>query len=210
MKGHYPMQIQSTPNYNAKSPNFKAVSIVQIPRKAFKNPENYKECRKIFANKLDKLVGDRLTGRLGAILALFTTKPHKTANLLENYALLNARVAMDINNMKYSINWLEQNTGLAIPKALDENFHSFYVYTKDDIGKVMSTVKQATKNLWSNTKEAITKYPKDKRMTNIYAATKIGVQAEALRQEIFKDTPVQKFKIENLDELKNIVKDLDV
>lgn len=36
------MKIQSTPNYNAKTPNFKAVSIVQIPRKAFKNPENYK------------------------------------------------------------------------------------------------------------------------------------------------------------------------
>ena len=204
------MKIQSTPNYNAKTPNFKAVSIVQIPRKAFKNPENYKECSKIFANKLDKLVGDRLTGRLGAILALFTTKPHKTAIFLENTALLNAKAVLDKNNIKYSVNWLEQNTGLAIPKALDENFHSFYVYTKDDIGKVMSAVKQATKNLWSNMKEARMKYPQDSKMTHVYASTKYGVQAEALRQEIFKDTPVQKFKIENLDELENIVKDLDV
>ena len=204
------MKIQSTPNYNAKTPNFKAVSIVQIPRKAFKNPENYKECSKIFANKLDKLVGDRLTGRLGAILALFTTKPHKTASFLENTALLNAKAVLDKNNIKYSVNWLEQNTGLAIPKALDENFHSFYVYTKDDIGKVMSAVKQATKNLWSNMKEARMKYPQDSKMTHVYASTKYGVQAEALRQEIFKDTPVQKFKIEKLDELENIVKDLDV
>ena len=141
---------------------------------------------------------------------MFTTKPHKTASFLENAALLNAKAVMDKNNLNYSVNWLEQNTGLAIPKALDENFHSFYVYTKDDIGKVMSAVKQATKNLWSNMKEARMKYPQDSKMTNVYASTKYGVQTEALRQEIFKDTPVQKFKIENLDELKNIVKDLGV
>ena len=97
------MQIQSNPNYDAKSPNFKAVSIVQIPRKAFKNPENYKECSRIFADKLDTLVGDRLTGRLGAILAFFTTKPHKTASFLENSALLSAKAAMDRNNIKYSV-----------------------------------------------------------------------------------------------------------
>lgn len=204
------MQIQSTPNYNAKTPNFKAVSIVQIPRKAFKNPENYKECSKIFANKLDTLVGDRFTGRLGTILAFFTTKPHKTASFLENTALLNARAAMERNNVNYSVNWLEQNTGLAIPKALDENFHSFYVYTKDDIGKIMGIVKQELKNLYTYAKEALAKYPKDKKMANIYTTAKYGVNVEALSQEAFKGTPVQKFKIENLDELKNIVKDLGV
>lgn len=98
------MQItqKSTPNLSpftptssfTPDPNFKGVTLVQIPRQAFKNPENYYECSKLFGKLLDNAVGDNLLGMLGSLVSVFMPKAFKTLSILENTSYGFAKIAM--------------------------------------------------------------------------------------------------------------------
>ena len=46
-------------------------------------------------------------------------------------------------------------------------------------------------------------------MQNAYTATKMAIEIDKLAKESMTGAPIKKFKIENLDELKSISKELD-
>lgn len=66
------------------------------------------------------------------------------------------------------------------------------------------------KNLQKYVKEGRAKYPDNTEMSAMYANVKFGIESEAEVAKLIGDTPVKKIKINNLDEIKSIVKDLDV
>ena len=53
---------------------------------------------------------------------------------------------MESGNLSNSIQWLRTNTGLPIADVLKENYHSFFIYTKDDASNVIKQITSACKN----------------------------------------------------------------
>ena len=199
-----------TPTSNTANTNFKAVNIVQIPKRAFSNPENLKTCQKEFSKALDSTTGDKLNNIFGAILALFTTKPHKTGTILEKPTYNFAKTAMQKNGINYSLSWLSQNTGIPIGNALKEGVHSFYVFTKEDKQGFMNALSKPLKHLLEFTREGLKRHPSDKKLANIYAHTKYGNAIEEGFNNVIGERKIPQIKIETLEDLPKIIKDLDV
>ena len=83
----------------------------------------------------------------------------KTVNVLESFSHGYVQEATVSNNITYPITWFKQNTGLDIPtETLDENLHSFYVYTKNDKSNALKAVKEAIKNTKLYITEGVNKY----------------------------------------------------
>lgn len=204
------MNVNFTPQ-KKQSPNFKSVSIVQVSKKAFANPENFKACSKSFGKALDSATGDKLTGVFGSLIALFiTAKPCKTGFHLESPSYISAKKLMNKYGINYSLSWLKLNTGLPIKDAMDKDCHSFYVFTKEHKSHYVGALHGTMKTMLSNVKEAVSKYSSDKNMATIYAELKTNIAIDKAIDEMAAEAPVKKFKLDSLDEIKNIVKDLDV
>lgn len=203
------MNVNFTPQMK-QSPNFKSVSIVQVSKKAFANPENFKASSKSFGKALDTATGDKLTGFFGNIIALFTPKLHKTGYHLEYPSYFAAKTLMSKYNINYSMHWLKQNTGLPIKGAMDNDYHSFYVFTKEHKQCFVDAFKGQMKMLFGYVREGVNKYSGDERMSTIYPDLKISATIDTVIDEMAAKVPVKKYKLDSLDEIKNIVKDLDV
>ena len=202
--------MQISPISNSVNTNFKAVNIVQVPKRAFSNPENLKTCEKEFSKVIAKATGDKLNGIIGAIVALFTAKPHKIAIILEKPTYNVAKRAMQNKNINYSLSWLKQNTGIPIEGPLQDGVHSFYVFTKEDKQSFRDAIIKPLKNILAYTKEGMKKHPSDNKLANVYAQVKIGKATEDGFNQVIGDRNIPRIKIETLEDLPKIVKDLDV
>lgn len=204
------MQINPNSNYQYQTPNFKAISLVQIPRKAFKNPENIKECSQFFGDKVKQISGEKVKGAVGALLALFFPRLVKSMTILENFSHSYAKIGLETNNINYPLSWFRMNSGLDIPEAKDENYHSFLVYTKNDKKNVMRATIEIAKKLKSYIQEGISKYSgHNTPLASLYATAKMGIDTDKIIAELTKDVPVKTFQINSVEELDKIVKELD-
>jgi hypothetical protein len=78
------MNVAPISNSKQSLPNFKAVNIVQVPKKVFKNPENLKECSNTFKLALAKETGDIVNkGLWGMLLLKILNKKNKTTHIFE-------------------------------------------------------------------------------------------------------------------------------
>ena len=66
------------------------------------------------------------------------------------------------------------------------------------------------KMLFGYVREGVNKYSGDERMSTIYPDLKISATIDTVIDEMAAKVPVKKYKLDSLDEIKNIVKDLDV
>ena len=131
-------------------------------------------------------------------------------NVLESFSHSYVKEAMKSNNIKYPITWFKQNTGLDIPtETLDENLHSFYVYTKNDKKNALKAIMEALKNAKSYVIEGQSRYSRDEALAPAYALAKLGVEIDRLLNESTKDTPLRTFRLESIDELDKIAQELD-
>jgi len=202
------MQINTNHNYNKT--NFKAKSLVQIPRKAFTNPENFAECSRVFSEKVRQISGEKTRNVFGALLATLFPRLVKSVNVLESFSHGYVKEAMESNNIKYPITWFKQNTGLDIPtETLDENLHSFYVYTKNDKRNALKAIMEALKNAKSYVIEGKSRYSGNEALASAYVLAKLGVETDRLLNESTKDTPLRTFRLESIDELDKIAQELD-
>ena len=48
------------------------------------------------------------------------------------------------------------------------------------------------------------------KVSALYARTKMGVEADKSFDKLIAETPIRKFKLQNLDEIKNVVKNFDI
>lgn len=64
--------------------------------------------------------------------------------------------------------------------------------------------------LFGYVREGVNKYSGDERMSTIYPDLKISATIDTVIDEMAAKVPVKKYKLDSLDEIKNIVKDLDV
>lgn len=195
---------------NNQSQNFKAVNIIQIPKKVFDNPDNFKACSESFGKALDVATGDKLTGVFGNLVALFSTKHHKTTYQLEAASCEAANRLKDKYKMDYSLSWLRQNTGLPIKDEIEKDFHSFYVFTKEHKAFYVDAIKKSIKMLTKCVREGVSKYSGNENLAAIYVNIKANTALDEAIDKMTSEAPVKKFRLNNLDEIKNIVKDLDI
>ena len=120
---------------NSNYPNFKGTYIVQIPHKAFANPENIKECSKLVGDQMSKLMRpNKFLQKCNKLLNMFNSQVFCYP---ERFSYMFSKTGMDVNNMNNSIKWLRENTGLPVADVLRKNFHSFFIYTNKDADNVL-------------------------------------------------------------------------
>ena len=111
--------IQQNQNYKKsinKPPNFKGTYIVQIPHKAFSNPNNIQECTKVVGKQICKF-----RSKFDNFMNIFKQ------NLFcypEKFSYMFSKKGMESGNLSNSIQWLRTNTGLPIADVLKENYQN--------------------------------------------------------------------------------------
>ena len=191
------MDLGITPINVKQNPNFKQVTCVQIPKKAFINPENVRECSDMFPKRLDATVGVNRSVLSGM------TNQIKTAYIPESMSYFAAKIAMQERGFNYSIGWAAQNTGLSIKKPINENYYSFYVFTKEHLDILKNAMLKAM-NIKNYINEGKSKYPNDNDMAVIYATTKCGVETDKILDSQNAYNPTETIKLNSLDELDSV------
>lgn len=182
---------------NTNYPNFKGTYIVQIPHKAFENPENIKECSKLVGDQMSKLMRpNKFLQQCNKLLNMFNSKLFCYP---ERFSYMFSKIGMDVNNMNNSIKWLRENTGLPVADVLRENFHSFFIYTKKDAHNVLKEITSACKN--TRVPEFCEKYT-DPKMIAIAMNAKIGVALDKGLEKQYNNAIT--YEIKNLSELGEI------
>ncbi len=190
--------IQQNQNYKKSvknQPNFKGTYIVQIPHKAFTNPNNIQECTKLVSKQICKF-----RSKLDNFLNIFKQ------NLFcypEKFSYMFSKKGMESCKLNNSVQWLRSNTGLPIADALRENYHSFFIYTKDDAGNVLKQITSACKN--TRAPEFLEKYS-DPHMIATARTAKIGVEIDKAMESQYKNAIV--YEVENLADLKEVAKNI--
>ena len=201
------VNLQYNTNQNT---NFKAVSMVQIPRKAFTHPENVKQCSKEFNKTLYNTILAQKSGLFAKIISCLTKRQNKIATVLESPSFYIAKEAMQQQNLEYGLNWLKLNTGLPIQEALDKNTYTFYVFTKEHKDECINAMQKPLKNIFKYANESLERYSIDSSMAYIYVKSKIGVDSDAMLKKTIAENPINKIKINSLDEVKNIITKLEI
>ena len=113
----------------------------------------------------------------------------------------------ELKKLNYSPSWFAQNTGLPLIPPLDKDYHSFYVLTKEhfDNMKPLFTFSYLKNNIVACSKEAIERYTQDTAMRELYAQKKLFAAHDEIFSDMLKSNQVHSFKIENLDEIRNII-----
>ena len=201
--------------FQIPQPNFKQVNLIQISKKAFEDPEVSSQCSKEFGKALQKATGrgfflGHFVENLLVTLGLGGKKTSKIYTQLESrsYSMCDEL----LEGAGYSIEWLERNTGTKLKKPLDENMHSFYVLTKEHKDGVLPALKwtNISKIMLHYIKEGTLKFPQDNDMSDFYACAKAGEKLDQQFDEVIEESQIHKFKLKNLDELKNIADKLGI
>lgn len=188
--------VSSYANQN-QQPNFKGAYIIQIPHKAFSNPENIKECSKLVGEQISKFMHpNKFMQKINNFMNLFRQ------NLFcypEKFSYMFSKTGMEKANIESSIQWLRANTGLPIADALKENYHSFFVYTNSDAHYVLKQIASVIRN--TRVPEFIEKYT-DPKMIATALTAKIGVGLDKAMETQYKNATT--YEIENLSVLKEV------
>lgn len=120
-----------------------------------------------------------------------------------------AKSIMSEEGLNYSIEWVAQNTGLPIKKTLNENYHSFFVFTKEHM-EILKTALLKVMNIKEYTEEGKRKYPNDPNMSLLYATAKYGVEADKILDSKNSYKPTETIKLNSIDELDSIVDKLGI
>lgn len=181
------MLINSSLNYQ---PNFKQVNLVQVSKKAFKNPEDLTQCVLNFQKRLPEGI------------------PAKNISFLEYPSYIWSYFAE--NKLTSFSKLIAKACDLSVKSPRDENHHSFLVFTGEHVNKVrQATNPEYRLNLFNNySQEGEEKYSFSKTLALFYGSIKAGEQIDRIVNNIVAEEKIYKFRIQNLDDLDNIVNEM--
>lgn len=201
---------------NNKTVNFKGNVLIQVSKKAFKSPENLKQVGHIFDKACNKASGSGTSRIINDILYLsdkskIVKSKNKVVSILEQPLYIQILNICKKNQIP-SPYWLGNRMGVPIEGALDQNYHSFQLLTKDTKDKYIDALFDKTKKekMINEIKQKIT--PTDIKLSlseNIKRQmTELKVYLNESLQNI-SGKPEQTFKIDDLSELPGIFKKID-
>lgn len=196
---------------NVSQTSFGQFNMVQVSKKAFSNPTKTKECGELFSRTLAKaskdIVGSKLSNLLKILgLARFF---QKTSVFLEFPSVVFKKTA---DKYAYSNNWLMQNMGCRIEEPISEDYHTFFVLTKEHKNKYLKfmSVGNIKRMMTQYMSEAKEKYTTDPTMIPIYGSMKLATGLDYGFAKTVEGAEMKSFRIDNLDELKGIVPELGI
>ena len=189
---------------NKNSTNFKAINLVQVPKKAFAAPENMLACKEEFKLVLNNMKKEEPTGIIQKLKKLLFAKSDKGIYcLFENPSYYFTKFIMELQNINYSLGWFKNNSGLPIKENLDDNYHSFYIFTGKDKSKAKKAMKTSLWQIHKIQKKAVQKYPNDELLANVYTFAGYGIDKDKKIDKLIKNNPIETIKVDNLDEFTN-------
>lgn len=134
---------------NNNQPSFKSINVIQIKKSTFKHPDNLVE--------IENGVNDifhMMTGEISGKSSGFFERIGLSKSKAKFYSYLEQpRYVQIVESLKkmggYSINWLSQNKKISIREPINEDYHSFFVYTdkhKDICLNIDKSVNRYAKN----------------------------------------------------------------
>jgi len=206
------MNITPIPNNRQ---NFGSVNIIQVSKKAFKNPEDLNSVCDEFSKAISNITGETNNAYVSALINFvgLGKKCLKSVNFLESPGHANV-----INDLKeaggHSIDWLSQYTGIKIPKPMSENHHSFFILTeqqKDAAYKNIFSIKNII-NLAINASiedKARVKSGAMPELGNVRISARIHQQLIEKIKPIIKNEPIHKAAIDDLSQLPKVFEQID-
>jgi len=200
------MKIMSQPQIqNNQQPNFTQINLVQVSKNAFKNPEDLYAVNKTFQDMANEAAGE-INGGLSSILTLFGLgkKVNKTLDILEHPGYM---------SITKKINKINRAIGLQIKKPINEDYHSFFVYTKEHKDAVFEAL--SPKNQINSLKQARAEAVIAARQGENITPLSLWVQVKANDISLNKletataGEPINKYVINDLKEIPDIFKKID-
>ena len=139
------MKVNFYPSNNQQTQNFKGIYLVQIPYKAFSEPQNEAKCLNIVRDLVLNSLRHNKSKVSGNNIPYFPDSNIVFQHDTFSHSLLNA--SMQKNAFCPPVQWIKDNTGIPVVKPLNENYHSFFIYTKHDAVKVKQQKALAQKNM---------------------------------------------------------------
>ena len=207
IKGKY-MRVSNSIN----QPNFKSVSLLQFPREIFSNPNNLEKCSAQVYKELAKASGVKTEYKLSNVLAAFgigKKNLHKFDLRIEYPSYFHSKTALQKNG-DYSISWLSSNMNVPVKDAIDKDYHSFFVLTKEHKDKMLDFYKADNRIqiVREYSLRALYKY-KSKDMQELFAAAHIGNVIDKFFEKVIGNAEIHRFQLNSLDEIKNIAPKLN-
>lgn len=205
-----PQQIKTnfTRVQNKRQTSFGSVNLIQVSKKAFRNPDDasdvFEEFNKV-VNRTTGEVGD-FVGRIFNLVG----KGHitnKTFTYFEESPAYYKVMETLQQNRRYSISWLSQNIGIPIAEPLSPAYHSFTILTKEQKDKASPLY--SAKNLLAMTKKILNERTPDVISSGIWGLARMNqIFAEQL-SPIIASKPVHKFVIDDLSQLPKVFEQID-
>ncbi|MFA7657848.1 MAG: hypothetical protein WCY19_00270 [Candidatus Gastranaerophilaceae bacterium] len=202
-----------TPVQNNNQASFGSVNLVQVSRKAFKNPEDLVAVSKQFNNATIKVTNE-VNSKLGTVLSLcgLGKKFNKTVVYLEQPGYAN--IAEELKKIGgYSTSWLSRNTGIPIAEPLSQSHHSFTVLTKEQ--KDGASHLLFAKNIFALTKKVINEglqkvsSGEKSKVEGTWAAARLNQLLSEQLNPILEGQPVHKFVIDDLSQLPKVFEQIE-
>ena len=200
------MKIDFRQNSYQNKQNFNGTYIVQIPHKVFSNPNNIQECSKLVGNSIGKFMMDSKFGQ--KFYNFFKLFQFKVLCYPEKFSNTYFKKAMEKNGLNYSLQWFRMNTGLPVADVLKEGYHSFFVFTNQDMRYVMKQMIKAGGD--TDSSELINKFQSDPKMQIVSIVANTGVTLDNAIGELYRRA--QTFTIDSLAALPGVaqkIKNLD-
>lgn len=191
------MKVNFCPCANQKPQNFKGIYLVQIPQKAFLNPQNEEKCLKTVRDILlyslrvnqSKVSGNKIPYIPNSNIVF----QHQTFS----HALLNA--GLKKNEFSPSVQWVRDNTEIPVTSSIKENYHSFFIYTKHNAVDVLKKIRLVQKNAQAS---ELDKQYKDSIMEDVHKQALLGFEIDKNLENYYKRA--QRYVIETLTQLNEV------
>lgn len=194
-------------NINNNQPAFKQLSIVQIPRKAFRCPNNYSASLREFTsflntNAMQKPVKRNFWGRIPKVdkkYDLFLEQP--------GYTFIRDELKQAGN---YSLEWLNLHTGIETPKPMREDYHSFVVFSGEEHSVIKQILSPLNKEKYTQRVlgEFEQQKSKGKNPDFLWFAVRLNELITSVYNRVASMYKPVKYEVENFEELKKFVPEI--
>ena len=200
-----------TPVLKDFAPSFKGVNMVQISKKAFKNPENahavIDDFCDTFVKEMEKYP-HKSRGFLDKIIRKFT-KAADAFLYLETPAYIDKVDVLKENKLDgWPLSILSQKTGIPIKNAIDDDYHSFFILTNAEgrkADKYYNSRSQSKKAVKTVQQEIYQKEITSQEQAQLYYDMRMLQILDEGMENLIKGVPQKGFKVETLDDAKALV-----
>lgn len=191
-------------------PHFTSINQIMIAKKAFNKPEDLIAVEKTFKDELITIIGKpKAPKALRIIKGLLGMKTGtKAKSFLEQPDYVNIYKKLNKPGMG-GFDWISQRLGIPIDKPVNENYHTFFVYTNKEKDAIMKSFSGVMKEYLKKTRQLRNDKTISTNDSNLWIKVQINQMLNNVLKPIMEKSPPIITKVENLSELPAVLKNID-